>query len=158
MTWNGMEWDISSCAGVLYVYRFILDGIASPGSVRICLLMKDRAPAPPHFHPGVEQLPQKRGLLLLLRKRVQHRWDRPLMEEASFALPRELWRMVWERFSFVEMALVGYHMLPPSAGLEAQSTCLLDHTRRIHALWPRIGNEKIRAYPKRRETTEGGAW
>lgn len=39
----------------------------------------------------LEQLPQKRGLLLLLRKRLQHRWDRPLMEEASFALPRD-WR------------------------------------------------------------------
>ena len=39
-----------------------------------------------------DKLPQKVGVLLLLRKRLQHRWDRPLMDEASFSLPRD-----WKR-------------------------------------------------------------
>eukprot|EP00913_Durusdinium_trenchii_P000672 g625.t1 len=41
-------------------------------------------------HSRLERLPNRGTLLLMLRKKLQHRWDRPLMDEASFTLPKDL--------------------------------------------------------------------
>ncbi|CAK9065753.1 Protein disulfide-isomerase [Durusdinium trenchii] len=43
-------------------------------------------------HSRLERLPNRGTLLLMLRKKLQHRWDRPLMDEASFTLPKD-----WKR-------------------------------------------------------------